>query len=202
MVPTDISENPPISTQPQPRMTPAEYLAAERLAETKHEYYGGEVFAMTGASQAHNLVVTNLIVSLGTQLRGKPCDVYPSDMRVKVEASGLYTYPDIAVVCGKAELEDEHADTLLNPTLLIEVLSPSTEAYNRGRKAEHYRRLDSLQEYLLIAQDQPRIERYRRHSEREWLLEEFSSLDEAVELTSVACTLALRDVYEKVLPAS
>ncbi|MGQ0814578.1 MAG: Uma2 family endonuclease [Gemmatimonadota bacterium] len=198
---TDTSERPPISTQPTRRLTPAEYLDAERQAEHKSEYYAGEVFAMTGASEPHNLIVANLVAALVTQLRARPCRVYPSDMRVKVQPTGLYTYPDVAVVCGKPELEDEYLDTLLNPTLLIEVLSPSTEAYSRGRKAEHYRHLHSLQEYLLIAQQEPRIERYRRQGERDWLLTEFRGLDETVDLSSVGCALTLREIYDKVLPA-
>lgn len=191
-----------MSTQQKPRITQAEYLEAERRAERKSEYYDGEMFAMSGASEAHNLIVTNAIVTLGTQLRGRPCRVYPSDMRVKVHASGLYTYPDVAAVCGKSELEDEHFDTLLNPTLLIEVLSASTERYDRGQKAEHYRRLGSLREYLLISQTEPHVERYRRQGERDWLLTEFRAFEESVELTSVECTLTLNDVYIGVLPAA
>jgi Uma2 family endonuclease len=191
-----------LATQPKQRITPADYLEAERRAEYKSEYYDGEVFAMSGASEPHNLMVANLIVALGSQLRGGPCRVYPSDMRVKVHASGLYTYPDVAVVCGKSQLEDDHFDTLLNPTLLIEVLSPSTESWDRGMKAEHYRRLESLGELLLVAQDEPRVERCRRQGEREWLLTVFCGLDESVELAAVGCTLALRDVYAGVLPAA
>jgi len=188
-----------MSTQPRPRVTPAEYLEAERRAEHKSEYYAGEVFAMTGASEAHNLIVTNLILALGTPLRGRPCRLYPGDMRVKVQPTGLYAYPDVVVVCTKPDLEDEHKDTLLNPTFLVEVLSPSTQDYDRGHKAEHYRRLDSLQEYLLVAQDEPQVERYRRQDAREWLLTEFRGLDETVELSSIGCTLALRDLYHQVL---
>jgi Uma2 family endonuclease len=119
-------------------------------------------------------------------------------LRVKVQPSGLYTYPDVAVVCGSPQLEDEHFDTLLNPTVLIEVLSPSTARYDRGFKAEHYRRLDSLREHLLIAQDEPHVQRYRRQGERDWLLTEFRGLDEVVELSSIDCTLALKDVYDRV----
>jgi len=188
-----------MSTQPKRHVTRAEYLEAERRAEYKSEYFDGEVFAMSGASEPHNLIVTNLIVALGTQLRGRPCRVYPSAMRVKVQPSGLYTYPDVAVVCGKSELEDAHFDTLLNPTLLIEVLSPSTERWDRGQKAEHYRRLGSLGELLLIARDAPRIERYRRHGEREWLITEFRGFAETVELASLNASLAMRDVYGGVL---
>jgi len=188
-----------MSTQPEPRLTPAEYLEAERLVETRNEYYAGEVFAMEGASRKHGLIVTNLIVSLGTSLRGRPCEVYPGSMRVKVEPSGLYTYPDISVVCGGPVLEDDHFDTLLNPTVLIEVLSASTERYDRGRKAEHYRRLDSLREHLLISQYEVDVQRFRRQGEREWLITEFREEGESVDLTSIDCTLTIADIYEGVL---
>ena len=187
-----------MSRQPGPRITPAEYLEAERQVETRNEYYDGEVFAMEGASRKHGLIVTNLIVSLAVQLKGRPCEVYPGSLRVKVESSGLYTYPDVAVVCGQPALEDQHFDTLLNPTLLIEVLSRSTERYDRGAKAEHYRRLDSLQELLLIVQDKPQVERYRRHGDHDWLLTEFRGFEDNVELTGIGCTLALRDIYDGV----
>jgi Uma2 family endonuclease len=191
--------DPDVSTQPRPRITAAEYLEAERRAETKSEYYAGEAFAMAGTTEPHNLIVSNLIAGLVTQLRGRDCRVYPSDLRVKVDATGLYTYPDVAVVCGKPQLEDEHLDTLLNPTILIEVLSRSTARYDRGQKATHYRRLDSLQEHLLVAQDEPFVERYRRQGESNWLLTEFRGLEHKVELTSVGCTLVMTDIYEQVL---
>lgn len=190
---------PTVSSRPEPWISPEQYLEAERRAETKSEYLNGQIFAMTGASRAHNLVVTNLVGELRTQLRGRPCEVYPSDMRVRVTETGLYTYPDVTVVCGEPRLEDEHADTLLNPTLLIEVLSESTQRYDRGRKAEHYRRIPSLEEYLLVDQTEPRVERYRRRGEREWLLTEVSGLGERIELDSIDGALALRDVYERVL---
>lgn len=188
-----------MSVQPKPRVTAAEYLAAERLAVTKSEYYAGEVFALAGTSKEHNLIVTNLVALLVPRLRGR-CSVFASDLRVKVQASGLYTYPDVAVVCGKPEMEDGHLDTLLNPTLLIEVLSPTTEKYDRGRKAEHYRRVETLREHLLIAQDQPHVQRYRRHGQRDWMMTEFSDFEETVELDSIECTLGLGDIYADVLP--
>jgi Uma2 family endonuclease len=193
-----------VSSHPerQPWISPEEYLALERKAERKSQYLNGEILAMAGASREHNLVVGNLVGELGNQLRRGPCEVYPSDMRVRVSATGLYTYPDLSVVCGAPEMEDEHLDTLLNPTLLIEVLSRSTENDDRGWRSEHYRRIPSLQEYLLVAQGEARAERYRRQGDREWLLTEVVGLDESVELTSVGCRLALVDVYERVLPAA
>ncbi|MGH7467657.1 MAG: Uma2 family endonuclease [Longimicrobiales bacterium] len=187
-----------MSTSRVPLITPAEYLEAERRAETKSEYLAGQVYAMTGASMRHNLIVANLVSSLHAQLKGRLCSVLPSDMRLHVP-TGLYTYPDVTVVCGTPQLEDEHLDTLLNPTLLIEVLSDSTERYDRGRKAEHYRRIESLVEYLLIGQHEARIERYRRQGDREWVLSEAIGVDEQIELSSINCVLTLRDVYDRVL---
>ena len=139
-----------MSLQPKPRLTPEDYLALERSADFKSEYFDGEIFAMTGASEPHNTIVANTLSEIRQQLKKRPCKVYANDMRVKVDPTGLYTYPDVVVVCGKARLEDAHLDTLLNPTLIVEVLSDSTEAYDRGRKFEHYRKLESLAEYVLI----------------------------------------------------
>jgi Uma2 family endonuclease len=181
----------------RPDLTPEEYLALERQAQHKSEYVNGRIYAMTGASRAHNLIVGNLVRELGTQLRGRPCETYASDMRVKVNQTGLYTYPDVVVVCGEPHFEDAQVDTLLNPTAIIEVLSESTESYDRGEKFAHYRRLQSLQEYVLIAQDKVRAECYVREGDR-WILSEVAELDETLVLTSVGCTLRLRDVYERV----
>lgn len=177
--------------------TASEYLALERASETRSELVNGQILAMTGASRAHNLIAANILAALHGQLKGRPCEAYQSDMRVKVSPTGLYTYPDVVVVCGQPQLEDEYGDTLLNPTLLVEVLSPSSEAYDRGEKFAHYRRLESLREYLIVAQDQPRIERYVRDGEH-WVLTEASGLDAALDLTSIGCRLALADVYDKV----
>src|ERR1700750_1609066 len=123
-----------MSTQPNRYLTPEEYLSIERKAEGRSEYLKGEMFAMVGASRAHNLIVTNLTRELSQQLKGKPCEVYPNDMRVRIPAMGLYTYPDVVVACGTPLFEDDHVDTLLNPTLIVEVLSESTESYDRGKK--------------------------------------------------------------------
>ena len=187
-----------MSLQPKPRLTPEDYLALERSADFKSEYFNGEIFAMTGASESHNLVVINTIRELSTQLKKRPCKVYANDMRVKVDPTGLYTYPDVVVTCGKAQFDDTHLDTLLNPVLIVEVLSDSTEAYDRGRKFEHYRKLDSLVEYVLIAQNRPHIESYRRQADQQWLLREYSELDGTLRLLSIDCDLALAEVYDKV----
>src|SRR5262249_39888199 len=127
-----------MSTPTKSRFTPEEYLALERAAERRSEYYAGEIFAMGGASRKHIVIVANISGQLWSQLKGRPCRVYPNDMRVKVSPTGLYTYPDVAVVCGLDQFDDDHQDTLLNPTVIIEVLSKSTEAYDRGKKFEHY----------------------------------------------------------------
>ncbi len=187
-----------MSTQPTPQLTPAEYLALERSAEIKGEYFDGEIFAMAGASRAHNLIVGNLIRELGNQLRKGPCEVYPSDMRVKVDLTGLYTYPDVVVVCDEPRFEDEHGDTLLNPTLLIEVLSESTEKYDRGKKSSHYRRLPSLKEYLLVSQEEPHLEHYARQDDDHWLLTEATGEEARIELPALQATIALAEVYARV----
>lgn len=187
-----------MSRQIKSYVTPEEYLRLERQAEYKSEYVNGEIFAMSGASRKHNLVTGNILGELNRQLRGKPCEVYPSDMRVKVTATGLYTYPDVVVVCGEPKFEDEYVDTLLNPTLLVEVLSQSTERYDRIAKSSYYRTLDSLAEHLLVAQDEVRLEQYVKQANGQWLLFECTSLDQVVELPSISCSLALRDVYDKV----
>jgi Uma2 family endonuclease len=157
----------------------------------------GQIMAMAGASRMHNLIAGNLYREVSQQLRGRPCEAYISDMRVKVSPTGLYTYPDVVVVCGDIRFEDDHHDTLLNPTVIVEVLSASTEAYDRGDKFAHYRRLEALQDYLLVSQDKVRVEHYVRQGVL-WVLSEASMLDETVHLASIGCEVALRDIYEKV----
>ncbi len=187
-----------MSQQIIPYISPEEYLRLERQSEYKSEYVNGEIFAMTGASRKHNLVAGNIFRELGQQLKSRQCEAYMSDMRVKVTATGLYTYPDVIVVCGQPKFEDEYVDTLLNPTLLVEVLSPSTERYDRIAKSSYYRTLDSLAEHLLVAQDEVRLEQYVKQPNGQWLLFECTSLDNMVELPSISCSLSLRDVYDKV----
>ena len=182
-------------------VSPEEYLAREREAEERSEYWEGEIFTMSGASPRHGAIVVNLAVSLHGQLRGSPCSVLVTNMRVKAARTSAYFYPDVVVTCGGSQLEDQHQDTLLNPTLIIEVLSPSTADYDHGRKWEHYRRIASLQDYLLIAQDQPRVERYTRQGDLAWLFSETVELEDVIHLDSIGCTLALRDIYENVLPS-
>jgi len=177
--------------------TPEQYLELERKALYKSEYVNGHIFAMSGASRPHNLIAGNVFGELRPQLRGRPCEAYVSDMRVKVSPTGLYTYPDIAVVCGEILLDDAHNDTLLNPVVLIEVLSPSTEAYDRGEKFAHYRRLASLQEYVLIAQDKVRVEHFKRQGDQ-WVLTEISDIEGVLRLPAIECQVTLKDIYERV----
>jgi Uma2 family endonuclease len=178
-------------------VTPQEYLEFERVAETKSEYFNGEIFAMAGASLQHNRITRNLTLALASQLRGNPCEAFSADMRVRVPATGLYTYPDVVVGCGELQLEDQHFDTLLNPTLIIEVLSGSTAHYDRGEKFAQYRRLESFREYVLVSQDRCRVERFVRRGD-EWTLTEFSDPQVSVVLESIGCTLSLAEVYERV----
>ena len=177
--------------------TPEEYLARERKALNKSEYRDGRIYAMPGASRAHNLITVNTLVEIHLPLRDRTCEVYPSDMRVKVSAAGLYTYPDVIVVCDEPRFEDGHFDTLLNPTVLIEVLSPSTAAYDRGEKFRRYQYLDSLCEYILISQDRIRVEHYLRQEDG-WDLTEFRSLSDVCQLVSIGCELSLQAIYAKV----
>jgi Uma2 family endonuclease len=177
------------------KFTPEEYHARERRAEFKSEYFRGEIFAMAGASYDHTLIKDNLAREIGNQLKNGPCRVLTSDMRVKVEAAGLYTYPDIAVVCDDPKFEDAEFDTLLNPRVIIEVLSNSTERYDRGAKFRHYRNLASFQEYLLVAQHEPVIERYVRQGDDSWVLSTFMGIDAALAFQSIPVTVSLGDVY-------
>jgi Uma2 family endonuclease len=177
--------------------SPKEYLSLERAAETKHEYFNGRIYARPSASRAHSIIAINILGEFGSQLRGHSCEAYGSDMRVNVSDTGLYTYPDASVACGEIKFADSVTDTLLTPTLLVEVLSKSTEAYDRGDKFAHYRRIPSLKEVLLVSQDRPRIERFVRQDE-EWILTEFSGMEAVMDLPSIGCKLALQEVYDKV----
>lgn len=195
-----------MAINPEKPWTPAEYLAFEReQCEAKHEYLGGSIFpmvetirGMVGASLAHNRIVSNLVISLGNQMRGRPCDVFSGDMRLHIPATGLYTYPDVVALCGEPKFADDQFDVLLNPSLIIEVLSPSTEAYDRGAKFDHYRSIESLQIYLLIAQDQVSVEQFQRQ-ENGWLLTVAKGFDARIGLDIIDCELTLVDVYARVL---
>ncbi|MCI0694646.1 Uma2 family endonuclease [candidate division KSB1 bacterium] len=186
-----------MSALPKKFYSPQEYLELERAAEYKSQYYAGEIFAMSGGSPRHNLISTNVIGELRTQLKGRPCGVYPSDQRLKIPATGLYTYPDVSVVCGEAQFDDE--DLLLNPVLLVEILSDSTEAFDRGKKFEHYRKIPTLREFLLIAQDRCKIDQHVKQEDGRWvLLSEVSDMQSSIKLPSLNCELAVAEIYYEV----
>ncbi len=187
-----------MSTLPKPFLTPEQYLEIERQADFKSEYLGGEMFAMAGATEEHNVLSVTLSALLYLQLRRRKCRVFSTDMRVRVSVTGLYTYPDVIVVCGERRFADDQSDTLLNPTFVAEVLSPSTEAYDRGRKFEHYRALESLADYLLVTQDRIHADHYTRQPDGRWVLSEASRLEDVVDLPAIGCRLALADLYENV----
>ena len=188
-----------MSVAPSRKFTLEEYLTLERASEDKSQYYRGEIFAMPGGTKRHNVMGANVIGSLVAQLRNRPCRVYSGDMKIMVEATGLVTYPDAVVACEEDRLYDQEEDVLLNPTVLVEVLSPSTESYDRGKKSEHYRKIESLKEYVLIAQDRIHIERLTRQPNGQWTLSEVDQAGQSLHLESIDCTLKVDDVYAKVL---
>lgn len=177
-------------------LTPEEYLSFERKAITKHEYLKGQIVAMSGASFAHNFITLDTATQLNVQLMGGECQVAASDMRVKVLQTDSYFYPDVVVFCSEPMAEDNNFDTLLNPTVIIEVLSPSTETYDRGEKFEDYKQIESLKEYVLISQDMVYVEHYR-HQKIEWLKSEYKELDDVMQLHSIGCELRLQDIYSR-----
>ena len=186
----------------QTYLTPEEYITLERKAipdaETvRSEYLNGEIIAMSGASFAHNLITGNIFGQLYTRLKGSECVVFANEMRVSIPTAKSYFYPDIGVVCGEPRFEDEVFDTLLNPIVIVEVLSPSTEAYDRGDKFAHYRHLQSLQEYILVSQDKVRVDHYARDA-AQWILTDFQELHQQLPLTSLQCELPLQEIYERV----
>ena len=187
-----------MTAEPVPFVTPEEYLKAEAVAETKHEYYDGQIFAMSGASLEHNQISQSIGGQLYLQLRGGRCRSFAADLRVKVEASGLYTYPDLVTVCGEIERDPLERNTLTNPTLIVKVLSLSTEDYDRGRKFMQYRRIDSLKDYLLVSQEKPWVVHFSRQSDGRWILTEFGDMGACVKLPSVGVELRLSDIYENV----
>jgi Uma2 family endonuclease len=187
-----------MATQSTAYYTPEQYLELERKAEYKSEYLSGQIFAMAGASIDHNIIAFNFTGMLWSHLRGGSCRGYTSDTRVRVSPTGLFTYPDLTVVCGEPSYLDDRRDTLLNPSLIVEILSPSTEAYDRGEKFAHYETLDSLREYVLVSQHKARIETYVRTEDCQWLYTSVQGIESNVQLVSVSCSLALSDVYNGV----
>lgn len=177
-------------------ITPEEYLTAERKAKIKSEYIYGEIFSMSAASNAHNIITVEITTELNIQLRGSGCFVYSSDMRVKTKPTGSYFYPDVVVVCDKPRFEDNVFDTLLNPILIIEVLSPSSDAFDRGEKFANYQELVSLREYILVSQDRMRVEHHRL-IEAQWVGKTFKAPEDVLKFNSIKCELPLRDIYTR-----
>lgn len=195
------------------KITPQEYLIAERLSESKNEYFNGEIFAMAGASMEHNQISSNIVRVLGNQLVESQCTVLANDMKIKIEAIEKYTYPDIVVVCGNGEFEqdkensddkaikDEYErknDILLNPIVIMEILSISTEGYDRGDKFSHYQFIDSFIEYILISQYVCRVEKFIRQKDKTWIYSTYSNLEDTVKIESINCDLPVADIYRKV----
>ena len=187
-----------MSAQAQPRLTPAQYLEAERSAEFRHEYYDGQIYAMSGGSYRHFQIIGNIAGELHATLKKRPCAVGSSDLRLRVSPDGLYTYPDVIVICGDPKFADDQHDTLLNPALIVEVLSPSTEAYDRGFKSAQYRTVESLEEYALVSQVEPRVEVFRRQTGGHWLLSEAIGLEAVCHFESLDCAVPLAEIYAKV----
>jgi Uma2 family endonuclease len=177
--------------------TEKEYLEWELKSDGKSEFLHGMIYAMAGASEKHNSISMNLSISLGTQLKNKPCQVYAADLRVKVKTTGLYTYPDLLVACPEKQFSGDKPDTLLNPILIIEILSESTETFDRGAKFSHYRQIPSLREYVLVSQDFQKIEKFELNSSSKWELDETTETITSINLNSIGCTLDLKEVYDK-----
>ncbi len=187
-----------MSAQPVARITPEEYLEAERKAEFKHEYFDGEVFAMSGGTFPHGTIITNFASALWNALKGRSCTVTSNDIRLRVGSGLLYTYPDILVVCGEPKFVDDQKDTLQNPTLIVEVLSPSTEGHDRGLKFRQYRTIESLREYAVVSQYEPRVEKFRLQPAGEWLMTECVGLEGTCRFESVNCEVAMSEIYYNV----
>lgn len=184
-----------MSIEPQRKFTIAEYLAREERSETKHEFDRGEIFAMAGGSIPHGVIATNIIVKLSQLLAGRGCRPYSSDHRICIPDSELHTYPDGSVVCGTPEVDPTDRHAITNPLAIVEVLSPSTEKYDRGKKFEFYRRIESFREYLLVEQSEARIECYSRSDDGRWKIEVANGLEASITIPALGCTLALKDVY-------
>lgn len=186
-----------MASHPVTKLTEQEYLALERAAEFKSEFFRGEMFAMSGASLRHLFLQSNIQGELYAALRGGPCEVFGSDLRVRV-SSDMYTYPDITIVCGEPALADDHQDVLLNPLVIFEVLSPSTERYDRGLKRQRYTGLVSLKDYILVSQTNLHIEQFTRQENNLWTVRDYATLDEDLTIASIGVSLPLRAIYNRV----
>jgi Uma2 family endonuclease len=187
-----------MASNPKRLLTPEEYLEIERKAEYKSEYIDGEIFTMAGASEIHNVIAGNIFSLLHPQSRKKGCRAYISDMRVDLSKYGLYAYPDIVIVCNQPKFSDKHKDNLVNPALIIEVLSDSTEAYDRGEKFMRYRKLVTFSEYLLVSQHKSYVEHYVRQGNNQWLMSEVNSLRKTIHLSAIDSELRMSVIYETI----
>ena len=187
-----------MSTAPKDRMTEDEYLERERASDRKSEFLDGEMFALAGASPTHALITSNVGAAFHQRLRERPCRVFSPDLRLRVSPSGLFCYPDVVVVCGELQFSDAEKDTVTNPLLVVEVLSPSTEGWDRGGKFARYRMLESLREVVFVSQGRVLVEQFTRQADGRWILTEATRLDEVLAVESVACDLPVSEVYEKV----
>jgi len=186
-----------MSTVQTDLLSPAEYLEIERHSEIKHEYINGRMYALPGASEPHIDISLNIVGALRAQMRGRPCKAWAMDMRVNINPTGRYTYPDVVAVCGERRFEDSEVDTLLNPTVIVEVLSDSTQSYDRGEKFDHYRKIESLREYVLVAQNSMRIDHYALR-DGQWVFSALTAAEERLSLSSIGCEVGLAEIYEDV----
>jgi Uma2 family endonuclease len=189
-----------MSAMPKKKLfTYAEYLALEARSEQKHEYFDGEMFAMPGTTATHSCISSNLNRHIHERLDGTPCRVFDSNLKVRVVATGLVAYPDLTVVCGDPGFDGDKQLVLLNPKVIVEILSPSTETYDRTVKVRHYRQIESLGEIVLVAQDEPRIETYLRSPDGSWKHEFYSGLENPLEIVSLQLSIPLASIYDRVV---
>lgn len=188
-----------MSAVPTPRYTLQEYVAREEVAEYKSEFYRGQIFAMSGGTVRHNTISINFAAALKTRLRGSGCRAFASDQRIRVPSDDFDTYPDASVVCGELEIDEIDRNAITSPRLFVEVLSPSTESYNRGKKFDLYRDAESLREYILVSQDEPHVERFIKQSDGSWNLLVYKGLEAILELPSISCSIPLAEIFEDVV---
>ena len=187
-----------MSALPQIKISFEDYLIRERASQTKSEFYAGQIFAMVGGTPQHNTIGVNLVASIRNRLRGTPCRPFNSDQRIRIQSCGLATYPDVSIVCGEMELDSQDVDAIINPCVIFEVLSNSTECYDRGKKFDFYRQLHSLREYVLISQEESQAECFARQPNGDWLLSIYKGLDSVLRLSTVAIEIPLKEIYEDV----
>lgn len=187
-----------MASVPNTVLTAQQYLDLERSAKARSEFYNGQMVAMSGASRKHNLIAMNIGAEMHSQFKGRACEVFMSDMRVRIKSTNSYVYPDVVAACDNSDFEDNHVDTLLNPQIVFEVLSPSTEAHDRGMKFDQYKQLLSLQQYVLVSQDRMLVEGYVRQSDGAWLHRDYRRGEDILEVPSVDVRLILSDIYQRV----